>query len=116
MSQSIDEIIDGVFSPEEFENLNSLINADIQTLKQYGSILFKTKEENGLITETLTFTAFLDPTKTFTRVYSYHKTDNMYKVIQSLNKKLEQAIDREDYISAAKIKHQKEELLFNKTI
>lgn len=111
--KQIDDIIDGVFSAAEFATLNSLITADVKTLNKYGYTSFSSQEADGVVTETLTFISKADPTQTFTRVNSYHKTDDLFKVVQLINKKLEQAIAREDYMLAAKLKLQKEELLFN---
>lgn len=102
-----------IFSEGEYSSLQSIINNDVETLRKKGKVSFTKSEKNGVITETLIFTD-ANGSNTFTRTVSYNKNDALYKVIQEINKKMDLAINVENYEKAAKLKKQKEELLFNK--
>lgn len=103
---------DEIFSEQEYDELNLIVNNDIETLKTKGKVSFTKAEVDGIITETLIFTDH-DGKNTFTRSSSYRKSDELYNQIQVIMKKMIAAIEREDYEKAAVLKRRKEELLFN---
>lgn len=110
MSINIDDIIENLFTPEEFELFNNLKNVNIDSLKQIGDVGQETITENGITKDTVTFNSF-DGKHSFTKTNSYFTANALHEKVKELNQQISNAVACEDYLLAAKIKERKDALL-----
>lgn len=107
---NIEEILDGMFTPQEYNILDNLTNLDVEVLKEFGTVTEEKVEENGIIHETITFASF-DGKHNFVRANSYFKANAMYEEVKHLNQQIKNAANKEDYELAASLKTKKDTIL-----
>lgn len=118
MSKSMDEMFDGVFD-NLFSAQDKLIfsnvypsGADIEELRKHGKVTISKKKENDMIIETLVFDSF-DNSTSFTKINSYFEVDEKEEQIKKVSELLDLAVKNEDYVKAAELKKEKDNLLNN---
>lgn len=103
-------IDDDLFTPDEFKILEYLQKCNITELEKIGVVAQNKIEENGLVKETLEFTSF-DEKYHFVLTNTYFSANNKHELIKKINQGIDNAVEAEDYTTAAKLKHQKDDLL-----
>lgn len=100
-----------------FGEFNFLYNEDgsydWDELKKQGTVTENIEEKNGFKTITRTFVS-LDGSKTISSVTSIPIVDDKKQSIIEIDKKIKDAISKEEYELAAKLKKQKDKLLGGK--
>lgn len=88
---------------------------NLEELKKLGNVdITETLDEN-IITQTLNFVSF-DGKVTFTKVKSYYKHNADYEKVKEYNSLIKAAVSKENYRQAAKLKTEKDKLLFTPAI
>lgn len=106
------ELLNEYFGKKELHVYTSFPNKeiDIEKLKELGEVEEILDEENGYVTRTINFKSNSGATS-FTRIHKYKKTNDISTKINIIDKKIEKAVEEEDYLTAAALKKKKIELL-----
>ena len=90
-------------------NSNNLENHNWDELKKKGTVEESVEEKDGFRTVTKRFTSF-DGSQTITSVSSSPIIDETKKKMVELDIQIQEAVKKEDYETAAKLKKEKEQL------
>ena len=113
MADLFDNLFDNLFNDKEFEKFNKVAKSiDLSNLKKTGNVSIVTTENEGVVTKTIEYTSFCGEYG-FTSTISYFKENEKYEAIDKLNAEINDAVQSEDYLLAAKLKAEKEEILKN---
>jgi hypothetical protein len=111
-NDNFDDIFNGLFSSKEYELFNKLskTSIDILGLRKTGDVEILEQEENELVIKTIIYKSFCGKYN-FTKVFSYLKQqENDFKLVE-IEEQITEAVQKEDYETAAQLKKQKEQLL-----
>ena len=106
------ELLNEYFGRKELHIYASFPNKeiDIEKLNELGDVEEILDEQNGYITRTINFTSNTGAAS-FTRIHKYKKTNDISTKINIIDKKIEKAVEEEDYLTAAALKKKKIEFL-----
>ena len=90
-------------------NSNNLENHNWDELKKKGTVEESVEEKDGFRTVTKRFTSF-DGSQTITSISSSPIIDETKKKMVELDIQIQEAVKKEDYETAAKLKKEKEQL------
>lgn len=110
----INEIMNELFTEKELSMLENVTEhtSDVEKLKEIGVVETSKTEQDGYITEKISFKSN-DGTSSFVQEVTYEDTvDNR---VQIINEKIAQSVRNEEYEKAATLKKEREELL-NKSL
>lgn len=107
-----DDMFENLFSSKEYELFNRISkhSIDILGLRKTGDVEILTEEEDGMVFKTITYRSFCGKYN-FTKVFSYIKEEEGQIRLAEIEEELTEAVKREDYETAAKLKKEKEELM-----
>jgi hypothetical protein len=91
-------------------NTNNSENYDWNELKKKGTVEESVEEKDGFRTVTKRFTSF-DGSQTVTSVTSTPIIDETKKKVVEIDRQIQEAVKKEDFETAAKLKKEKEQLI-----